>query len=89
MIAAAAVGAGLALAPLADELGLTVKVLGTPAEEGGGGKILMLDGGAFDGLHGALMVHPWPLELLQMPCLAVAHFDVSFGRVRPYASAYP
>jgi metal-dependent amidase/aminoacylase/carboxypeptidase family protein len=43
IIAAAAVGAGLALASVADDLGITVKVLGTPAEEGGGGKILMLD----------------------------------------------
>src|SRR6202035_817665 len=48
VIAAAAVGAGLSLVPLADDLGLTVKVFGTPAEEGGGGKIMMLDRGAFD-----------------------------------------
>jgi hypothetical protein len=60
VIAAAAVGAGIALAPLADELGLTVKVMGTPAEEGGGGKILMLDAGVFDGVHAAMMVHPAP-----------------------------
>ena len=45
IIAASAVGAGLALAPVADELGLTVRVLGTPAEEGGGGKVLMLEHG--------------------------------------------
>ena len=49
IIAASAVGAGLALAAVADEVGLQVRVLGTPAEEGGGGKILMLDRGAFDG----------------------------------------
>ena len=89
VIAAAAVGAGIALAPLADELGVTIRVLGTPAEEGGGGKILMLDAGAFDGLHASLMVHPWPVELLQMPCLAVAHFDVSFDGVEAHASAFP
>ena len=45
IIAATAVGAGLALASVADELGLTVRVLGTPAEEGGGGKVLMLAAG--------------------------------------------
>ena len=47
IIAAMAVGAGLALAEVADQVGLTVRVLGTPAEEGGGGKILMLERGAF------------------------------------------
>src|SRR6266550_4507463 len=61
-IASAAVGAGLALAPVADDLGITVKVIGTPAEEGGGGKILMLERGAFDGVHAAMMVHPAPFD---------------------------
>ncbi|MDQ1436244.1 MAG: hypothetical protein QOF59_3060, partial [Actinomycetota bacterium] len=42
VIASSAVGAALALAPLVDELGITLSVMGTPAEEGGGGKILML-----------------------------------------------
>ena len=42
IIAATAVGAGLALAEVADEVGLSVRVLGTPAEEGGGGKDPML-----------------------------------------------
>ena len=49
---------------MADELGLTVRVLGTPAEEGGGGKIVMLERGAFDDVHAAMMVHPWPTERL-------------------------
>ncbi|WP_432827286.1 M20 family metallopeptidase [Dactylosporangium sp. CA-092794] len=57
-IAAAAVGAALALAPFADELGLTVRVFGTPAEESGTGKEIMLGGGAFAGTHAAMMVHP-------------------------------
>ena len=72
VIAAASAGAGLALAPLADELGITVKVLGTPAEEGGGGKILMLDAGVFDGIHAAMMVHPAPDESLTLP---LVHFQ--------------
>ena len=46
VIAASAVGTGLALAPIADDLGVTIKVIGTPAEEGGGGKIYMLERGA-------------------------------------------
>src|SRR5262245_27296478 len=35
IIAASAIGAALALAPLADDLGITIRVVGTPAEEGG------------------------------------------------------
>jgi amidohydrolase len=57
-IAAAAVGAALALAPYADELGLTVRVFGTPAEESGTGKEIMVNRGVFDGTHAAIMVHP-------------------------------
>ena len=56
VIAAAAVGAARALAPLADDLGITLKVMGTPAEEGGGGKILMLERGVFDGVHAAMAI---------------------------------
>ena len=89
IIAAAAVGAGLGLLPLVDELGITVRVLGTPAEEGGGGKVVMLEHGAFDDVHAALMVHPWPTERLEATCLAVAHFDVEFTGHTAHASAAP
>jgi amidohydrolase len=89
IIAATAVGAGLALAAVADDLGLTVRVLGTPAEEGGGGKVLMLQRGAFAGVHAAMMVHPWPTERLTGTCLAVAHYDVSYSGREAHASAAP
>ena len=89
VIAAAAVGAGLALAPLADDLGLTVKVMGTPAEEGGGGKILMLERGAFAGVHAAMMVHPAPFEADHMTCLAVSHVEVHYHGKEAHASAFP
>ncbi len=51
-------GAGLAAAAVADEAGGRVVILGTPAEEGGGGKVRLIDAGAFDGVDAALMVHP-------------------------------
>jgi amidohydrolase len=89
VIASAAMGAALALALLADDLGITVRILGTPAEEGGGGKILMLERGAFDGVNAALMVHPAPGELDRMPCLAVDHFDVRYSGKEAHASAFP
>jgi amidohydrolase len=91
IIAASAVGAGLALAPLADELGITVKVLGTPAEEGGGGKVLMMDRGAFDGVHAAMMVHPVPLaeEQVHITALASTHMSVTYTGKAAHAAAYP
>ena len=81
--------AGLALAAVADRIGLQVRVLGTPAEEGGGGKVLMLERGAFAGVHAAMMVHPWPTERLTGSCLAVSHFDVHFRGKEAHASAAP
>src|SRR5262249_53900614 len=58
LIAALAVGAGLAAAHVADEAGLTVSVVGTPAEESGGGEILFLERGGVDGGHPAVRGHP-------------------------------
>ncbi|WP_399890316.1 M20 family metallopeptidase [Streptomyces sp. BBFR51] len=89
IIAAAAVGAGVGLAALADDLGLTVTVLGTPAEEGGGGKVLMLERGAFDGVDAAMMVHPAAAETDAMPGTAVSQFDIRYRGTPAHAGAYP
>ncbi len=89
LIAASAVGAGLALAQIADDVGLTVTVLGTPAEEGGGGKVILLDRGAFDGAHAAMMVHPWPEDRLGATCLAVDHLRIHYTGREAHASAAP
>jgi amidohydrolase len=89
IIAAMAVGAGLALAPLADDLGITVSVIGTPAEEGGGGKIMMLQRGAFDGVHAAMMVHPTPAEDLYPRVSAVAHMHVEYRGRESHAAIAP
>ncbi|MDQ0733320.1 amidohydrolase [Arthrobacter sp. B1I2] len=58
LIAGASVAAALALRPHVNELGITLKAIGTPAEESGGGKALLLERGVFDGICLALMVHP-------------------------------
>ncbi|HEY5252733.1 MAG TPA: M20 family metallopeptidase [Acidimicrobiales bacterium] len=89
LIAASAVGAGLALARVADDIGLTVTVLGTPAEEGGGGKVFLLERGAFDDAHAAMMVHPWPEDLLETTCLAVDHMTIRYEGRDAHASASP
>jgi amidohydrolase len=89
VIAAAAVGAGLALRRIADDLGIEVVVLGTPAEEGGGGKILMLERGLLDGLHAALMVHPGPVDALEPPVLAALTLLIRYEGKEAHAAAYP
>jgi len=89
IIASAAVGAAVGLSAVADDLDLTVVVLGTPAEEGGGGKVMMLERGAFDDLHLAMMIHPWATERLEATCLAVSHFDVAFAGKAAHASGAP
>jgi amidohydrolase len=89
IIAASSVGAGIGLAAVAHELDVTVIVLGTPSEEGGGGKIDLLNAGYFGGVHAAMMVHPWPNERLEAQCLAVDHFDVTFEGKEAHASAAP
>ncbi|MFT3876458.1 MAG: M20 family metallopeptidase [Propioniciclava sp.] len=79
VITGASVGAAVALASVADELGITVQAIGTPAEEHGGGKQLMLDAGVFDGVDMALMTHAGP----EIPTMNVIGADSnSVVRVR-------
>ena len=89
IIAAASLGAALGLAAVADEVGVTVQLLGTPSEEGGGGKIDLINAGYFDDVHAAMMIHPWPTERLSAACLAVDHFDVAYEGKEAHASAAP
>ncbi|GAA2186161.1 M20 family metallopeptidase [Leucobacter alluvii] len=58
LIAGIAVGAFLGAAPIVRELGATLSLIGTPAEENGGGKEHILRAGGFDEIHAAAMVHP-------------------------------
>lgn len=87
VIAASACGAAAALAAVAP--GLSVSVIGTPAEEGGGGKVTMLDAGVFDGVDYALMVHPGPADFLYARPYAVAHLGIDYQGAGAHAAAYP
>ncbi len=89
IIAASSLGAAIGLASVADELDLTVTLLGTPSEEGGGGKIDLINAGCFDGVHAAMMIHPWPDDRLEATCLAVDHFAATFRGKDAHASAAP
>lgn len=89
IIAAAGLGAGLATAAVADECGGRVSILGTPAEEGGGGKVFMIRAGAFDGVDAALMVHPAGAELQDMTTLAVQQCLATYDGAAAHAAAAP
>jgi len=89
IIGTAGVGAGIAAAALADELGGTVVVLGTPAEEGGGGKILMAEAGAFDDVDAALMVHPAGADLSRFGAIAIQQLEVTYQGRAAHAAAAP
>ena len=82
-------GAALAAARVADEVGLTVTVVGTPAEEHGGGKILLLERGGFADEHLAMMAHPAPIDAEEFPSLACANLEVSYTGKAAHAAAFP
>ena len=89
LIAAISVGAALALAPAADDLGVTLTVIGTPAEEGGGGKIELLERGGFERQHAAAMVHPGPVDIARARPFAVSHSHIAYAGRAAHAAAYP
>lgn len=89
LIAAAAVGAWLALAPLVEELRGRVELIGTPAEEGGGGKIILLREGVFDGVDAAMMFHPFDRDLVAHPALASLWITMTFRGRPAHAAAAP
>jgi amidohydrolase len=89
IIATAGLGAGLAVAALAEASGGRVVILGTPAEEGGGGKVLMAEQGAFEGVDAAMMVHPAGLDLLSMNAIAIQQCEVTYRGKAAHAAAAP
>ena len=89
LISAMSVGGAIGLAAVADELGITVEVIGTPAEEGGGGKIELLERGAFTELNFALMAHPAPVDVAEAEPFAVTHWHVEYTGRAAHAAAYP
>lgn len=91
LIAIAGAAAGLGAAAALDAAGLegSVRVLGSPAEEGGGGKIRLIEAGAFEDVGAALMVHPGTGNLLRPPVLAIDTCTVEFTGRNAHAAAAP
>jgi len=89
VIATMGAGAAFALAPLMPNLPGTLLVIGTPAEEGGGGKIALLEAGVFDGVDAALMLHPAHLNQAGMATLANVKHEVVFTGTPAHAALAP
>ena len=91
LIAAAGVGAGLGVAAALREHGIAgaVRVIGSPAEEGGGGKIKLIDAGAFERVGAAMMVHPGTADVISPSVLAIDTCIVEFRGRNAHAAAAP
>ncbi len=89
IIATAGLGAGLAAATVAERMGGSLRILGTPAEEGGGGKVFMGDRGAFESVDAALMVHPASGDLVRMNTIAIHRLQVEYEGQAAHAAASP
>ena len=89
LIAGAALAAAAGLASMRQKLPGEIVLMGTPAEEGGGGKITLLRNGAFSGVDAAMMAHPADCEYSAIPVLAMQHLRISFHGRAAHAAAAP
>jgi amidohydrolase len=89
LIASISVGAGLAMLKVLDQLKGSLQVIGTPAEEGGGGKVIMQKAGVFDGLDAAMMIHPARKNMVMRGSLASARLKLEFFGKPAHAAALP
>jgi amidohydrolase len=89
IIGTAAVAAGIAVGRVMDELPGRVLVIGTPAEEGGGGKLILLEQGAFRDVDAAMMVHPSSRTMVERTSLASSRLTVEFAGKASHAAAAP
>ncbi|MBI4181170.1 MAG: M20 family metallopeptidase [Chloroflexi bacterium] len=89
LIATTAIGAGVAARPAVDQLGGSILVIGTPAEEGYGGKIILAGRGVFNNLDIAMMVHPGTYDAATTQALACQTLNIEFLGKAAHAAAEP
>ena len=89
IIATSALGAGIGVRAVIDQLEGSVQVIGTPAEEVYGGKVAMIREGAFDGLDAAIMTHPGTQDTVMAEALACAELTVEYHGREAHAAAQP
>jgi amidohydrolase len=89
LIAAGGALAAIAAAEVFPDHPGTLLAIGTPGEEGGGGKILMLEAGVFDGVDAAMMFHPGDRGIIARHALAVDHLGFRFTGRAAHAAKNP
>ena len=89
IIATSSIGAGIALKEIAEDLKIRVKILGTPAEEGGGGKIVLLDEGEFEDASCSMMIHPAPYNVANPTLTTIQQYKVEFFGKDAHAAGAP
>ena len=89
LICTIAVGAAVASKLVVDHCGGSIVVIGTPAEENYGGKIVMARKGAFSDLDAAMLVHPDVADIAVVPSIACQQMNVEFFGKSAHASANP
>ena len=89
LIAIAGVGAGIGLRAGLEGVPGTVVILGSPAEEGGAGKQVLIEQHAFDGIDAALMAHPAPADSATPKVQALQQLRVEYFGKNAHAAAMP
>ena len=90
VIATSGAGAGAALAAVRDQLPKgRIQVIGTPAEEGGGGKVKLIKAGVFKDVDCAMMIHGFDRTILHQDLLGIARGTFEFAGKASHASADP
>lgn len=89
LIGAAAIGAGMGLNAIKDSLPGQILIMGTPAEEGGGGKLQIIEAGMFENIDAAMMFHPFDRNLLAFEALAMHTVEFEFYGKSSHAAAAP
>ena len=89
LIAGGSVGAAVAAKAAIDQFGGSVQVIGTPAEELYGGKVIMVERGAFDSVDAAMMVHPGSHNAAVTLALACIALEVEFFGRSAHAAGHP
>jgi metal-dependent amidase/aminoacylase/carboxypeptidase family protein len=79
LMSASMIGAAIALNKIMPQLHGTIQVIGTPAEEGGGGKPIMLERGAFKGVDVCMMWHGWWATVVDWYCRASVGIDIRYS----------
>lgn len=89
VICSTAVGGFLAAADQIEHTGGSVELIGTPAEEGGGGKEKIARAGGFDDVDAAVMLHPFFADITDHPFIGVRTVQVVYHGLNAHASALP